>query len=213
MQQPYVAIIEKGLDGYGVFFPDLPGLTSFGATVGEAAANAAVAAQGHAATLAELGEELPQATPLEAIEVEDDIDEAARVLVLVETSDEKQRVNITLPRSILAALDGIAQLRGQDRSSMIADLVRNAFGAPAESSAHSGMGHGLSTAEGNRGFAVAGSEIWSFDERGIAHKCAAHDPWPSPAREPGPIGVRRRLWGDAALPLYVRVASDHLKDR
>lgn len=130
MQTAYVAIIEKGLDGYGVFFPDIPGLTSWGATPGEAATNAAIAAQGHIALLQEMGETLAPPTALEDIEPEADVQEVSRVMVLVETADEKQRVNITLPKSVLAALDGIAGLRGQDRSSMIADMVRNYVGAP-----------------------------------------------------------------------------------
>jgi hypothetical protein len=40
MQRFYTAIVEKAKNGFGVFFPDLPGCTSFGRTVEEAAANA-----------------------------------------------------------------------------------------------------------------------------------------------------------------------------
>jgi predicted RNase H-like HicB family nuclease len=61
MQQFYVAIIGRGRCGYGVFFPDLPGCTSFGKTVSEAAKNAYVAAQAHAALTVEHGEKLPDA--------------------------------------------------------------------------------------------------------------------------------------------------------
>jgi len=59
MQRFYTAIIEKASKGYGVFFPDLPGCTSFGETVEKAAANAFVAAQAHAALAGEYGEKLP----------------------------------------------------------------------------------------------------------------------------------------------------------
>ncbi|MGH6684848.1 MAG: type II toxin-antitoxin system HicB family antitoxin, partial [Pseudolabrys sp.] len=55
MQRFYTAIIEKASDGFGVFFPDLPGCTSFGKTVEEAAANAYAAAQAHVAVSREYG--------------------------------------------------------------------------------------------------------------------------------------------------------------
>jgi predicted RNase H-like HicB family nuclease len=42
MQQLYVAIIEKASHGFGVHFPDLPGCTSFGATLDDTAANASL---------------------------------------------------------------------------------------------------------------------------------------------------------------------------
>jgi predicted RNase H-like HicB family nuclease len=59
VQRFYVAIIERARNGYRVFFPDLPGCTSFGATVAEAAANVFAAAQAHAALSAEHREALP----------------------------------------------------------------------------------------------------------------------------------------------------------
>lgn len=54
----YTAIIEKAKDGFGVFFPDLPGCTSFGKTVEAAAANAYSAAQAHVALAREYGDEI-----------------------------------------------------------------------------------------------------------------------------------------------------------
>lgn len=124
MQRVYVAIIEKGEEGYGVFFPDLPGCTSYGETVGDAAANAVVAAQGHVALMAEDGDDIPQARKIEDIEQDQEVVEAARVMVPVEVDDERQRVNITLQASVLAALDAMASARGLDRSATIAELVR-----------------------------------------------------------------------------------------
>ena len=63
MQRFYTAIIEKAADGFGVFFPDLPGCTSFGETVEQAAANAYVAAQAHIALSQEYGDILPEGSP------------------------------------------------------------------------------------------------------------------------------------------------------
>ena len=45
MARHFPAIIEKASEGYGVFFPDLPGCTSAGATIQEAALNAEEALQ------------------------------------------------------------------------------------------------------------------------------------------------------------------------
>ncbi len=124
MRRIYVAVIEKGEDGFGVFFPDLPGCTSWGATIEEAAANSLVAAQAHVAIAAEHDEELAMPRPIGEVEVGPDVQEVQRLLVPVEVADARVRVNITLPGSVLAALDAVAQLRGIDRSSMIAELVR-----------------------------------------------------------------------------------------
>lgn len=99
MQQFYVAIIEKARQGYGVFFPDLPGCTSFGATVSEAAKNAYVAAQAHAALTQEYGEKLPSARSPDEIAFDPEVKEQARLLVPIEVGEEPVRVNISLPES------------------------------------------------------------------------------------------------------------------
>lgn len=43
----YLAVLEPSSDGYGVFFPDLPGCFSFGTTLSEAQANAQEALELH----------------------------------------------------------------------------------------------------------------------------------------------------------------------
>ena len=123
MQQFYLAIIGKAPHGYGVFFPDLPGCTSFGATVEEAARNAYVAAQGHAAVTQEYGESLPKARSPEEIPFDPEIKEAARLLVPVEAGDKPVRVNISLPASALEALDRTAKELSLTRSGAIAHLA------------------------------------------------------------------------------------------
>jgi predicted RNase H-like HicB family nuclease len=88
MLQFYVAIIERARQGYGVFFPDLPGCTSFGATVSEAAKSAYVAAQAHAAITHEHGETLPNPRQPEEIQFDPMIKEEIRLLIPVEVSGE-----------------------------------------------------------------------------------------------------------------------------
>lgn len=122
-QRFYLAIIEKGRDGFGVFFPDLPGCTSFGKTIEKAAENAYVAAQGHAAVSLQHGEELPSPRAPEEIPNDSDVKEAARVLIPVEVADEPVRVNVSLPASALAALDRAAKELSLTRSGAIAHLA------------------------------------------------------------------------------------------
>jgi len=123
MQNFYLAIIEKARGGYGVFFPDLPGCTSFGTTVSQAAKNAFVAAQAHAAITQEYGETLPGPRAPEEIPSDPDVAEQARLLIPVEIGDQLVRVNISLATSALAALDRAAQELSLTRSGAIAHLA------------------------------------------------------------------------------------------
>jgi len=77
----YPAIIERGPDGFGVFFPDLPGCTSTGATLQEAAQNALEALDGHLSVMLEYGDTVPEPSDTDDIEVDADIDVAAQLLV------------------------------------------------------------------------------------------------------------------------------------
>ena len=83
----YVAIVEQGRDGFGVFFPDLPGCTSAGDSVAEATRNAEEALAGWIEVTAEHGEPIPAPSAIERITVEPDIREVARVLVPAEVPD------------------------------------------------------------------------------------------------------------------------------
>lgn len=55
----YLAVLEPSADGYGVFFPDLPGCTSFGSTVEEAQENAKEALELHIYGMEQDGDPLP----------------------------------------------------------------------------------------------------------------------------------------------------------
>lgn len=82
----YPAIIEGNAEsGYSVFFPDLPGCTSGGRTLQEAALNAEEALAGHVALMLESGDALPEPSVLDVLPqpVEPDVSEAARLLVRV----------------------------------------------------------------------------------------------------------------------------------
>jgi predicted RNase H-like HicB family nuclease len=90
----YVAVIERGSDGFGVFFPDVPGCTSAGVTVQEAASEAETALYGHLTLALEHGEALPDARALDGIACDPEIDEVARVLVRFDVPGHTVRVNV-----------------------------------------------------------------------------------------------------------------------
>jgi predicted RNase H-like HicB family nuclease len=93
MQRFYTAIVEGARNGFGVFFPDLPGCTSFGKTVEDAAANAYTAAQAHGALSREYGDTIPDPRTPDAIPTERGVKEKARLLIPVELADAQRSVS------------------------------------------------------------------------------------------------------------------------
>jgi predicted RNase H-like HicB family nuclease len=126
----FPAIVEKGSSGYGVFFPDLPGCTSAGGTVQQAARNAEEALRGHLRLMIEDGDPVPVPSELDAVEQDPDVVEAARVLVPAEVPSSKViRLNITLPEDLVEQMDLYAQTQGLSRSGLIAEAARRMIGA------------------------------------------------------------------------------------
>lgn len=119
----YPAIIERGSEGYGVFFPDLPGCTSAGDTIQEAARNAEEALSGHLIVSAAHGDKIPAPSELDAIERDPEVDEVARILVRAELPGRAVRLNITLDEGLVAAIDKVAK----NRSGFLADAAREAL--------------------------------------------------------------------------------------
>lgn len=77
----YPAIIERGEEGFGVTFPDLPGCVSAGRTIQEAALGAEEALNGHLSVMAEYGDAIPEASTVDAIAPAEGSDEVGRILV------------------------------------------------------------------------------------------------------------------------------------
>lgn len=120
----YLAVIERAAEGYGVFFPDLPGCTSGGATLEEAAVNAEDALRGHVEVSVEEGQALPAPSSLDDVHVDPDIDEAARLLVRVDMPGAAVRVNITVADDVLAAVDRHVEREGFTRSGFFTQAVQ-----------------------------------------------------------------------------------------
>lgn len=121
----FPAIIERGSEGFGVYFPDLPGCVSAGATIQEAALGAEEALSGHLAVMAEFGDPILSPSTIDAIKAEDGSDEVGRILVRGERPGKAVRVQITLEEGLLARIDRAAG----NRSRFLADAAREKLGA------------------------------------------------------------------------------------
>jgi predicted RNase H-like HicB family nuclease len=116
----YPAVIERAGEGYSVFFPDLPGCTSAGATVSDAALNAEQALSAHLVMAVQHGDAISAPSDLGDIEVDSDVDEVVRILVRAELPGKAVRVNITLDEGLIAAIDKVAH----NRSGFLAEAAR-----------------------------------------------------------------------------------------
>lgn len=123
----YPAIIERGPDGFGVYFPDLPGCVSAGRTAQEAALNAEEALSGHLATMAEYGDPIPEPSAIDAVDAEEGSEEVGRILVRGERPGKAVRVQITLEEGLLARIDRVAG----NRSRFLAEAAAAKLGAAA----------------------------------------------------------------------------------
>lgn len=116
----YPAVIERAGGGFSVFFPDLPGCTSAGSTMNEAAVNAEEALGGHLLELAEGGDDVPAPTELDQLKHDPQLDAIGIILVRAELPGKSVRVNITLDECLIAAIDRIAR----NRSGFLAEAAR-----------------------------------------------------------------------------------------
>ena len=125
----YPIAIEPGNaeHAFGVVVPDLPGCFSAGDTLDEALANAEEAATAWIDVMLDRGEPIPQPTTIETLRAERlDLDGWIWAVLSIDPArldDTIERVNITLPRRVLARLDAAARTAGESRSGYIARLV------------------------------------------------------------------------------------------
>jgi len=129
----FLIAIERGTDAqaWGVAVPDLPGCFSAGDTLEEALANAQEAIDLHVETMIEDGAAVPAPKPL-------DVHHASReyegwIWAYVDVPVEKyfgpaEKINITVPRAILARIDEYAKKHGQSRSGFLVDAARSVMG-------------------------------------------------------------------------------------
>ena len=114
-------------NAHGMQFPDFPGCFSAADDWQDIPRMAQEAIECHMA-----GENLPlpQATPLEALASRPEYAGGAWMLVDIDVSridPSPQRVNISLPRSLLAEIDRYASTHGATRSGFLAEAARAAM--------------------------------------------------------------------------------------
>ena len=124
----YPIAIETGDDthAWGVAVPDLPGCFSAGDTMDEAISNASEAMALWIETALDDGLDIPTPSSVDKLRKMPDYKGWIWALAEVDPAlleDQTERVNITLPRRVLARLDAKARARGETRSGFIAHLA------------------------------------------------------------------------------------------
>lgn len=123
MERRYFPAQVEGHEGaYGVYFVDLPGCVSAGATIAEALEGANEALALHIAGMAEDGEDIP--LPSEASAQEGSI---AVALVCATMPGKKKRVNVMIDEGLLAAIEAVEP----NRSAFLERAARHELAAAA----------------------------------------------------------------------------------
>lgn len=130
----FIIAIEPGNDttAWGVVVPDLPGCFSAGDTLDEAMDNAKEAIELHVQTMLEDGASLP--APHTLAQWQADAEFSGWVWAVVDAPVEKyfgpaEKINITVPRIILAHIDEYAKRHGLSRSGFLVQAARTAMHA------------------------------------------------------------------------------------
>jgi predicted RNase H-like HicB family nuclease len=121
----YHAVVHKDEDSaWGVHFPDLPGCFSAADDLANVQANAS-----EAVMLYLEGEKAPEPSAIEKIRdmAADDLAEGAFLLAVpyVYVSNRPQRINISIDRGVLDAIDAAATARKLTRSAFLTEAARN----------------------------------------------------------------------------------------
>ena len=132
-QRFYPAVLERG-EGrvYGVWFPDFPGVVTGARSQEEAMAKAEDALAQGVEDLAFEGETLPEPTALDEIALPEGCDFVAFFAVGVEPPDQSERVNVYLPKSLIARVDRRAAELGMSRSSFFGAAISATLAARDE---------------------------------------------------------------------------------
>lgn len=130
----YFAVVDKDQDSaFGLWFPDVPGCFSAADDEADILRNAIEALELHLE-----GEPAPDARQVDVVardpSVADALANGAYLLAvpLVQTFHRAVRVNLSLDRGILEAIDSAAKLRGLTRSGFLAEAARNEIEGPRQ---------------------------------------------------------------------------------
>lgn len=132
----YPIAIETGdaEHAFGVVVPDLPGCFSAGDTMDEALSNSREAILLHLEGLLDDEKPFTAATPIDQLQRKRSYRGWTWAVVDIDVSelgDKAARVNITLPKRILRAVDAYARKQGETRSGFLARAALDAMRKPA----------------------------------------------------------------------------------
>lgn len=129
MRFPVVLHTDDGIR-YGVTVPDLPGCFSTGDTFDEALESVQEAIDLHLEGMTEDGEDIPLPRAIAEHRINPEFEGGIWAVVDVDTSKYEgraEKINITLPRRLLAKIDEYAKAHGATRSGFIAEAARRAM--------------------------------------------------------------------------------------
>jgi len=114
----FPAVLERGpKKAFGVWFPDFPDCVAAGTSQEEALERAQGQLARAVVALAEKDKPLPAPTPMESIVLPKGCDFITFVAIGVEPPDISERVNVYLPKQLIAHADEMASKLGMNRSS------------------------------------------------------------------------------------------------
>ena len=125
----YVSFIHRDDTGYGVSFPDFPGCVSVGDSVDDAVRHGGEALAFHVEGLVDDREPIPPPRSIDAIKADPELTDwrhgADIVLIpLLLDRGSSRRVNISIDRGLLEAIDDEARQRRMTRSAFLATAAR-----------------------------------------------------------------------------------------
>lgn len=125
----YIAELEPADGGgFGVYFPDLPGCTSFGNTLDHAMKQAAEALSLHLTGMLEDEEPFPAPRELSELYLADDrAAPGVWAAITADIDDKGERVNVYLPRSLLRQIEMFGERTGIDNRSTFFRLAARVF--------------------------------------------------------------------------------------
>ena len=128
----FIIAIEPGTEttAFGVVVPDLPGCFSAGDTLEEAMDNVREAIDLHCETLIEDGGDLPLSVGWEAHRGNPEF--SGWIWAVAEVPVERyfgpaEKINITIPRLLLAKINDYVRQKGVSRSGFLAEAARRAM--------------------------------------------------------------------------------------
>jgi len=131
MRFPIVLHTDDGVR-YGVTVPDLPGCFSAGDTFEEALESVKEAIDLHLEGLVEDGGDVPTPHPIAEHRANPDFADGVWAVVDVDVSrfdGRAEKINITVPRRVLAQIDSYAKAHGATRSGFLVEAARRMMSA------------------------------------------------------------------------------------